>query len=189
MKTINKNIITVLIIIFAGIFITSCDSCMPEPKPYYVYLPDSLKFPFMTGDSVYYISTNNDTEKFIITLSDDIFYPDDTYNPKYYYQLEYLSLINEKFEITLEINKPSLILYYNLYYDSDICSCDDQGNSLDFGNLYIGDSLYENVKLLNKCSCINSAYGNIRNGLIRYITNGNDTFDLYKYIPINSVAK
>lgn len=56
MKTTNKTIITVLLIIFAGILITNFDSCKPKPKPLkYLYIPDSLKFPMQTGDTAIFM--------------------------------------------------------------------------------------------------------------------------------------
>ena len=210
MKTKNKHIKTAIIIVFAGFFLTTCDSCKPEPKPpkQNYYIPDSLKFPMQTGDTAIFMVKSADTIRYdtaVIAVKDTM----DAYVTYEYGFIGYSQsisvtysfndkdssrfLIREEYQPTIEnIQKYLFFEYYNKNSDDYICEAvSNYSNYIVLNKFVLENKEYYNVIYSTTCqqidgSCyISDIYRNIENGLLCF-TNVNtlDNFSMYKYTAI-----
>ncbi|MEA3452642.1 MAG: hypothetical protein U9Q83_12180 [Bacteroidota bacterium] len=214
MKTTNKNTITVLIIIFAGIFITSCDSCMPEPNPLkYLYIPDSLKFPMQTGDTAVFMVRNDsirydtavikvDSSMEAIVENSELTGYSQSISVAYIFYREvdnvfYYMVTEVRNADDIDYIKRSIHFeYWFKNHDGYLCSTGNISNSILIENILLGNNSYFDLYYSPECINYNEEcyykdiYRNIENGLIACTNvSTQDTFILYKYIPITKLTK
>lgn len=154
----------------------------------YTYIPDSLKFKQKTGDIAIFIK-HGKTAEFDTFNIRNVLYIDQVEENSY----------GEKNYLHYENNNSRMLLYiFFSNYENSIFSCLSQTHYLCWANV---DTVYEEILIENKMynnvgyshACVdrdgtevynNGVYHNTKNGLIRYVTSENDTFNLYEYRPI-----
>lgn len=179
------------------LFFTSCNWAewfeAPNEPYQYLYVPDSLRLPYKTGDTIIFRSITNDTvmyDTFRIEKKTvlDTFYESNTPYPIGEYDRNYLRYINKNKMIklleTYRIYSSSLFADITTYYDYDTIGCDIWNYTNFYKTIVINNITYKSVRYSDSyynCICI---YVNTYDGLIRYITLTNDVFDIYEYKPI-----
>lgn len=151
-----------------------------------IYIPDSLKFTYQTGDIVIFIK-HGDTVEY------------DTFNIRNVLQMNAIGENSYGEENVLYYKNNNSRMWLHIDFNSyEHCAfyCSSETGihraNVDtvFDKIIVENKTYYNVDYSKYCTDDDSEeiykkgiYRNNQNGLIRYVTAENDTFNLHKYIP------
>ena len=187
MKSKHLIIATLLLLFFA-----SCNWGEWFRKPFYhIYIPDSLKFQYNTGDTMIFRCMTDSTVIYdtfrlgIRSVMGTIVSSDFTHaeGEQELIFLDYNGSNKETLE--LELFYDGYIKFKYIYNKKSICYSYRSDCSL-YTDIVLDNTRYHNVYYSPACSSFYfNIYRNVEKGLISYTNAEGQTYYLYKYIPTN----
>ena len=187
MKSRHLIIATLLFLFFA-----SCNWGEWFRKPFYhIYIPDSLKFQYNTGDTMIFRCLTDSTVIYdtfrlgIRSEMEPIISSDFTHaeGEEEIIFLDYNGNNNRTLE--LEIDHTGYIKFN--YINNNRCICYPYRSECTlYTDIALNNTIYHNVYYSPACSTFYyDIYRNVEKGLISYTNAEGQTYYLYKYIPTN----
>ncbi len=175
MKT-KYILITILLLVITGCHWAEWFERPDEPYRR-LYVPDSLRFPYETGDTMIFRCVTNNTviyDTFELEKSSQMY--------QGAYERVYLKYKNAKKLFSLQETYKIAYGHMTVFYKVDTNSCQIMSYNSFYEEIELNNIVYKNVKFSEYYKEYITVYVNTENGLIRYITPENYIFDIFKYI-------